>query len=91
MAVHPAVESRSSAAVLKRTTVAQHTRLAIGVSSIAGGVVLLGSNVLFLTLARVVTLPWTPLLANVALIGGGIMFLRERQKREQLHRDNARE
>ena len=54
----------------------QHARLAIGVVSSAGGIVLLASNVLQLAMTSAGALPWVPLVANAALIFGGAMFLR---------------
>ena len=54
----------------------QHARLAIGVVSSAGGVVLLASNVLQLATTSAVALPLVPLVANAALIFGGAIFLR---------------
>jgi hypothetical protein len=65
----------------RRTAVVAQARrklnLALGVAGTAGGAVLLGANVTYLVLADVAALPFVPLAANVALILGGVMFLRE--------------
>ncbi len=65
---------------LQRAALAQHSRLAIGVGGISGGLVLLGANITYLVVSAATTIPWTPLLANAALIFGGVMFLRERRR-----------
>lgn len=56
---------------------AQHGRLSMGVGGIGGGLLLLTTNAFALITAGVTTLPWVPLVANCALIFGGVMFLRE--------------
>lgn len=81
MATLPALEPRRHALAQHRAQLAQHGRLAAGVSGVAGGLVLLGANSLYLSLVTVAAVPWTPLLANVALIFGGAMFLREHRQR----------
>ena len=63
----------------------QHARLAIGVVSSAGGIVLLASNVIQLVTTNPVALPWVPLVANVALIFGGAMFLRAHRQDAARH------
>jgi hypothetical protein len=89
--LHPAIDISRASPILRRAHLAQHARLAIGVSGLAGGVMLLGSNVLFLVLAGASTLPWVPLLANAALIFGGAMFLRERRQRQPSRRTGSTE
>ena len=54
----------------------QPARLSIGVSGIAGGMLLLSANVAALVVSGG-ALSFVPLAANVALVFGGIMFLRE--------------
>lgn len=53
---HPALDTPRPVSVLRRAQLVQHARLALGVSGLAGGAVLLGSNVLFLVLAGAPTL-----------------------------------
>ncbi len=87
-----ALEPQRPSVSLARVQAAQHARLAIGVGGLAGGAVLLSSNVMYLLLSGATVLPWTPLLANVALIFGGAMFLRERRRHQpQLERLRAPE
>lgn len=76
----PKLDTPRATAVVRRAQVIQHARLAVGVGAVAGGLVLLSSNVLFLALTGGAALPWTPLLANAALIFGGAMFLRGRRR-----------
>jgi hypothetical protein len=89
--IHPALEPSRPSTALRRAQLVQHARLSVGVSGIAGGIVLLGSNVLFLVLTGAQALPWTPLLANVALIFGGAMFLREYRQRQPTSRRDSTE
>lgn len=79
-----AVEPQRPKVSLSRVQAAQHARLAIGVGGLAGGAVLLSSNLMYLILSGATALPWTPLLANAALIFGGAMFLRERRRHQSL-------
>jgi hypothetical protein len=60
----------------------QQLSLAAGVGGIGGGVLLLATNLAFLAMAPVAALPWVPLSANVALIFGGLMFVREYRRRK---------
>lgn len=71
------VPQQSHGRSLTRHRLTQHGRLSIGVGGIGGGLVLLTSNTLTLLAVGATTLPWVPLVANCALIFGGVMFLRE--------------
>lgn len=89
--IHPALDPRRPTLALQRAQLAQHARLAVGVSGVTGGLVLLGANTLYLIIANVAVVPWTPLLANAALIFGGTMFLREYRRRRPARRDGSTE
>ena len=56
--------------------VRQTARLAIGGAGLAGGAFLLATNVLA-TLTTLESIPWLPFSANLALIAGSAMFLRD--------------
>ena len=80
--------------LLRETRISQLARLSIGVAALGGGATLLGSNLVLLGLIG--SASWTPLAANLGLLFGGGMFLREyrrslRQPAEQVASHSARQ
>ena len=70
--------------------VRQGARLTIGGAGLAGGAFLLATNVLAtLTTTTAGSIPWLPLSANVALIVGSAMFLREYRRAARERRAKA--
>jgi hypothetical protein len=72
------IETRDVAPAPSRWFVARQTaRLSIGGAGLAGGAFLLAMNVLTTLTTTLESIPWVPFSANLALILGSAMFLRE--------------
>ncbi len=69
-------ESRASRA-LARHSLRQAVNLSVAVAGTLGGGLLLATNLAVLLTTPVLSVPWIPLSANVALLFGGVMFARE--------------
>ena len=68
--------------LVPRTSIVRHQaqralQLAIGVGGTLGGLILLTSNVVVAARAGVTPTSFTPFVANLALVFGGVMFTRE--------------
>jgi hypothetical protein len=66
----------------------QHARLSIGVGGVAGGVMLLAANTMSILVGGG-SFSLVPLLANAALVFGGVMFLRERRRAARVEGERA--
>ena len=70
----------------RRTALVQAARLSIGVGGIAGGAFLFATNIAAALTTAGSSIPWVPLSANLALVFGSVMFLREfRRARQSSH------
>ena len=80
-------QSHDAASVSARRVFAlrQGARLFIGVGGTLGGALLLATNLLGVVGAGAGALPWVPLSANVGLLFGGVMFLREYRRASLEH------
>jgi hypothetical protein len=72
------VGERDVALSRRRThLVRQAARLSIGTAGLVGGVFLLSTNAVAVLTTAAGSIPWLPFSANMALIIGSAMFLRE--------------
>ena len=72
------VDQRDAALTVRRAhLIRQGARLSIGTAGLVGGVFLLSTNALAVLTTAAGSIPWLPLSANMALIIGSAMFLRE--------------
>ena len=82
--LHPlTLRHRIPAGVLR-----QHARLSIGVGGVVGGVMLIAANTMSILVGGG-SFSLIPLLANAALVFGGVMFLRERRRAGRLESEQA--
>ena len=80
---------RATPLVRGRHTLVQGARLSIGIGGIVGGALLLATNVAMTLTTTTASVPWLPLSANLALVFGSAMFLREFQKGRQSSRGHT--
>lgn len=77
-AQHPAPLPSRRSRLLALPPLRQQLNIAVSVGGTVGGSILLGCNLLYVALAPITLgAAWVPLVANVALLFGGVMFARE--------------